>query len=148
MHVSSTKQNVSISLVEENGKISVASADNLLDGRWWISRVNVQGERGKGTGSKLLTKLILEVLKHGKTDIVVAPGGYNEDEEKQFNFYKKNNFIETEEPKLLKYNVKTDLIKDDCRHYPDCIMLMDNGICGNCIFYSTEKPSRNKNKTE
>ena len=23
----------------------------------------------------------------------------------------------------------------DCKHYPDCIMLMENKVCGNCMFY-------------
>jgi hypothetical protein len=101
MNVNSSEQSISVSIVE-NGRLSIASADNMMDGKWWISRVNVQGERGKGTGSKLLQRLVEEILKYGNTDVIVTPGGYNEDEEKQFRFYKKNNFIEIE-PKLFKY---------------------------------------------
>lgn len=105
LHISSTELNISVSLVE-NGRLSTASADNLMDGKWWISRVNVQGTRGNGTGSRLLKTLVDEILKYGKTEIIVAPGGYAEDEEKQFRFYKKNNFVETDEPKLFKYKTE------------------------------------------
>ena len=103
MHINSTHTNVSAMLVTD-GKVSIASIDNLMDGRWWVSRVNVQGtEKGQGTGSKLLKRAIDEVLSYGPADIIVAPGGYSEDEKKQFNFYKKNNFVETSERGLLIY---------------------------------------------
>ena len=84
-----------------DGKISIAQADNLFDGRWWIGRVNVQSEKNKGTGTKLLKRLIEEILKQGNFDIIVAPGGYSDKKEQQINFYKKNGFVETEEKSLL-----------------------------------------------
>lgn len=103
MNINSTNTHVSVSLIS-NGRISIASIDNLMDGRWWISRVNVQGaEKGQGTGSKLLKRAIEAVLSYGPADIVVTPGGYQEDEIKQFNFYKKNGFIETDKKGLLIY---------------------------------------------
>lgn len=103
MNVISTNTTVSVTLVT-NGKVSIASIDNLMDGCWWISRVNVQGvEKGKGTGSKLLQKAIESVLSYGPADIIVAPGGYNEDKEKQFNFYKKNGFVDSSKKGLLIY---------------------------------------------
>lgn len=106
IRVNTSQFNISISEVN-NGKLSIASADNMLDGRWWISRVNVQGiERGQGVGSKLLNKLIEEILFYGETNIVVAPGGYNEDSDKQFNFYRKNGFVDDNEDGLLIYKIK------------------------------------------
>jgi len=102
--INSSEFNVSVSQINNN-KLSVASADNMLDGRWWISRVNVQGvEKGKGLGSQLLQKLISEILFYGETNIIVAPGGYHSDTEKQFNFYRKNGFINANEEGLLIYN--------------------------------------------
>jgi hypothetical protein len=101
IRVNSSEFSVSVMTVN-NGKVSIASADNLLDGRWWISRVNVQGvEKGKGVGSILLQRLLQEVLKLGQTKIIVSPGGYYEDKDRQFNFYKKNGFIESEESSEL-----------------------------------------------
>ena len=77
--ISSTNESISVA-IEKDNKISIASADNLRDGRWWISRVNVLlEEREKGVGSMLLKQLIKEVLKYGPSNIIVAPGGYNMD---------------------------------------------------------------------
>lgn len=103
IRVNTSEFNVSVSQVN-NDKLSIASADNMLDGRWWISRVNVQGvERGKGIGSILLKKLVEEILFYGETNIIVAPGGYHEDSEKQYNFYRKNGFVNFNEEGLLIY---------------------------------------------
>jgi GNAT superfamily N-acetyltransferase len=104
MYINSNKNNVAISLVNNN-QVSVAGIDNLMDGRWWISRVNVQGaERGNGIGSMLLKKAIEEVLKHdASAEIIVAPGGYGGDTDRQYNFYRKNGFVDANEEGLLKY---------------------------------------------
>lgn len=88
--------------------MSVASADYIENGQWWISRVSVfKLHRNKGLGSKLLQQVIKEVIDCKGTSIIVAPGGYEPgNEEKQFNFYKKNGFVETkEEKKLLIYKI-------------------------------------------
>ncbi len=103
INIINTSESVSVSCVTD-GRVSVASIDNLKDGRWWISRVNVQGaEKGKGLGSKLLQTAIKEVLSFGKSEIIVAPGGYTNDIEKQINFYKKNGFSKTNEDGLMTY---------------------------------------------
>ena len=77
--------------------LSVASADKIGD-IWHISRVNVhRAVRGQGLGSKMLQRIIHEVKLHEvKCNIIVHPGGYNEDPERQFAFYKKNGFVERE----------------------------------------------------
>ena len=102
--INSNKDNVSVGLIFNN-TISIANIDHIADGRWWISRVNVQGyEKGSGIGSKLLKKAIEEVFKQDAlANIIVAPGGYDNETEKQFNFYKKNGFIDSDEKGLLIY---------------------------------------------
>jgi hypothetical protein len=103
IHVSKTPTSVSASFVTD-GKLSVASIDFLEGGRWWISRVNVQGaERGKGIGSQLLQKAIEEVLSFDPTEIIVAPGGYGEEPERQINFYKKNGFVKINNNGLMSF---------------------------------------------
>lgn len=101
--INKTIQSVSVGIIID-GKLSVANADNLMDGNWWISRVNVNDKiRGKGIGTTLLKRLINEVLTYGETNIIVAPGGYNADTDKQFHFYEKNGFIKTDEEGMLTY---------------------------------------------
>ncbi len=100
-----TKTTDSISVYHQNGhNISVASIDRIEPNKWWISRVNVKEiDRNKGIGSAMLKMAIEAVLEQEEVEIVVAPGGYNEDYNKQINFYKKNGFVETEENGLLVY---------------------------------------------
>jgi hypothetical protein len=99
-------KNISATYVT-GGKVSIASIDNLMDGRWWISRVNIQGaKKGKGLGSKLLQTAIKEVLSFGETEIIVAPGGYTNNIEKQINFYKKNGFSVINEEGLMAFKAK------------------------------------------
>ena len=105
LNIVKSKESVSVMLVTD-GKVSIASADNLMDGRWWISRVKLQGvQTGKGFGSILLKKLLAEILSFGNTKIIVAPGGYGENTIQQFNFYKKNGFVDTKETGLLIYKI-------------------------------------------
>lgn len=103
LNIVKSQESISVLLVID-GKVSIASADNLMDGRWWISRVKLQGlQTGKGFGTMLLKKLVTEIMSFGDTKIIVAPGGYNENKEQQVNFYKKNGFVDTEEKGLLIY---------------------------------------------
>ena len=45
----------------------------------------------------LLQTILKEIKKHSDgAKVIVFPGGYGADEDKQFNFYKKNGFIESE----------------------------------------------------
>ena len=109
MIVNTSELNVSVSEIN-NDRLSVASADNMMNGSWWISRVNVQGvDKGTGVGSKLLQKLVDEILFYGPTKILVAPGGYHGDTVKQFNFYRKNGFVDGDEEGLLVYQEKISL---------------------------------------
>lgn len=111
LNIIKTNDSVSVTCVVD-GKVSIASIDNLHDGRWWISRVNVQGvEKGKGLGSKLLKKAMEEVFSFSPKEIIVTPGGYNADIKRQVNFYKKNGFKTLVKDGLMSYKVKkTDYI--------------------------------------
>lgn len=94
----STPLNVSV-FTYELCRSSVADANQypLEDDVWWISRVLVHHKaRGKGLGSQLLQRLIKEIKSYRAKAIVVAPGGYNANHNKQINFYTKNGFKEVE----------------------------------------------------
>lgn len=104
LKVVSTDQYVSV-YYRENNNMSVVEMSNMDDNEWMINRANVKSEKSKGLGSLLLKTAIDEVLKYNPISIFVTPGGYNTDTEKQFNFYKKNGFVEMKNvPELLYYS--------------------------------------------
>lgn len=97
--VVSNPQNVSIMYRGSMRDAGIASIDSLGNGQWWISRVLVNNPkiRRQGIGSEILQRAIKEVLKHEpKARIIVSPGGYDMDTESQFNFYRKNGFVDLE----------------------------------------------------
>jgi GNAT superfamily N-acetyltransferase len=97
VHVISTPNNVSIMYRVGPVRSSIASIDRVEGHRWWVSRVLVgdKNTRGQGIGSYLIQKAVKEVLKHDpQAQILVAPGGYDDNTEQQINFYKKNGFVE------------------------------------------------------
>jgi GNAT superfamily N-acetyltransferase len=74
----------------------VAEASWMPDGFWYINRVLVKPPelRGKGIGGQLLERLKQELKEKAKaTLIVVDPGGYGMDVEKQRRFYLKHGFV-------------------------------------------------------
>lgn len=73
---------------------AVAEASKTGTYSWFINRVLVQPEelRSKGIGSILLKRLISEIRKTDAKQIIVTPGGYAMNQDRQFNFYKKNGF--------------------------------------------------------
>lgn len=77
---------------------------------WWINRaiINKPALRNLGIGSTLLKSLLEEITKKDGKKIVVMPGGYGEDIEKQYNFYKKNGFISDifDNDPCLSYTIK------------------------------------------
>jgi len=80
-----------------DGRIATADANLIGENIWWISRVFVPDfMRGSGIGSAILNRLADEVLKNGGTELVVCPGGYFVDGERQRKFYLKNDFKETD----------------------------------------------------
>lgn len=65
------------------------------EGVWWITRALVQPKEccNHGIGSTMLQMLIKELKKYGTKKILVTPGGYNQETERQFHFYEKNGFV-------------------------------------------------------
>lgn len=63
---------------------------------WWIGRCLVTNieRRGQGIGSMLIQRLqaVVSGLRDNRM-IVVSPGGYGVDPEKQYEFYRKHGFI-------------------------------------------------------
>ena len=53
--------------------------------------------RSQGIGSQILQMLLNEIKKQNAKKVIVTPGGYNVDEKRQFNFYIKNGFKQSEE---------------------------------------------------
>ncbi len=110
IHISSSEESISVSHIDESEPgLSVASVDRVCtdEGSWYISRINViKKQRGMGIGSKLLSALINEIKSRSdKGNIIVFPGGYNEDSDKQFSFYKRNGFIDGNKEGMLIYKI-------------------------------------------
>jgi GNAT superfamily N-acetyltransferase len=93
--------NITIMVMDETKTRSVATASanpHVLyppeEHCWWISRVFVQDpHRGQGVGSKILKTLLSEVVKQGGKSVIVTPGGYNADPDKQIRFYENHGFV-------------------------------------------------------
>lgn len=68
--------------------------------QWYVNRALVQGQgnvRGLGIGSRLLSAVKTKAKEMGATRLLVTPGGYGEDPDKQAHFYEKNGFVCTDE---------------------------------------------------
>ena len=93
-----TRDCLSASASFYNGKIDhrgTAEA-TFVDGVWYVNRVLVQPQelRGRGIGTRLLQTLIRELReKAGAEVLVVDPGGYDGDTDRQRRFYKKSGFV-------------------------------------------------------
>lgn len=116
IHVTVTPMSVSVMEVFSPLSSAVASADLYnQQGVWWISRVKVPDKlQGVGVGSRLLKRLIEEVQKQGAKAIVVAPGGYNSDPDRQVQFYVRNGFKPSEADEGL-YRMELVNAEDTCR---------------------------------
>lgn len=83
--------------------IGIINADNMdfaKPGRWWLARANINKpeHRGQGIGSRMMSMIKHELLRQPSfQEVIVTPGGYAEDEEKQKRFYVKNGFVEITE---------------------------------------------------
>lgn len=102
-HIIDAGRNVSVTWLGPGGgylQMGTAAADYLdwLE-HWWVARVIVKdpGMRSKGIGGKLV-QLMLETIKKGKHGkrVIVTPGGYGADESKQFAFYRRQGFVDSD----------------------------------------------------
>jgi GNAT superfamily N-acetyltransferase len=66
----------------------------MEDGVWYLNRAIIRDPkaRGRGVGTTLLTRLLQEVAAQGCTRLIVEPGGYGADPQKQRRFYEKSGF--------------------------------------------------------
>lgn len=90
---------VTVFRTSENSNHSSTASANFVGNYWFINRVlvNPKSHRGQGIGSQLLQTLIKEIKKINDIKIIVTPGGYENDQERQNNFYTKNGFVEEED---------------------------------------------------
>lgn len=91
-----TDDNCSAMILDDIGSIAVAQMGTLENPlTWWVSRVLVRKpeNRGKGYGSLVLRAALKAVMEKtgGMGRVIVAPGGYDNDDRK-FSFYVKNGF--------------------------------------------------------
>lgn len=102
-HVADAGRNISVTWTGPGGgyrQTGTAGAD-FLDwaDHWWVARVIVQdpGMRSKGIGGKLVGLMLDAIKKNGTGKrVIVAPGGYGADESKQFAFYRRQGFVDSE----------------------------------------------------
>lgn len=79
---------------DEQIRHSIASADEVRPGVWWVSRVLVQeGYRGKGIGKELVARLLALCAVQRAEEVQVSPGGYDNDTERQRGFYAACGFV-------------------------------------------------------
>lgn len=92
-------ENCTAMLVDDKGIRARAVAELNIIGspfEWWVARVLVTdpADRGKGLGSQVLQAALRAILvpTAGMARVIVAPGGYDNDQERQRRFYAKNGF--------------------------------------------------------
>lgn len=81
------------------------AAGYRVDQHWVIARVIVRTPemRGRGIGKRMMHMLLEAVVKTTFQVVMVAPGGYNFDQDGQFEFYRKCGFVEVLGQKGLFY---------------------------------------------
>jgi GNAT superfamily N-acetyltransferase len=94
-------------LDKQIGSVAVAQMNALENPyEWWVARVLVSkpGNRGKGYGSQVLQAALKAVMARtdGRGRVIVAPGGYDNDNRK-FLFYLKNGFRCIDEEGLFEW---------------------------------------------
>jgi GNAT superfamily N-acetyltransferase len=104
LHLTSTSQTVTVMLLDDSQRRSrgIASADWMVyadEAVWYVNRVLVTHEkdRGQGIGGMLLDRLLAEVCAQQDGPVIVTPGGYGADPDRQERFYESHGFIRVED---------------------------------------------------
>jgi len=98
VHTTSTPGFVSVSLMCGPVRPSVAEANELGRGVWWVCRVLVnEAYRGGGVGKVLVGLMKAACAERGAEVVQVAPGGYDGDTARQRGFYKACGFEPAED---------------------------------------------------
>lgn len=95
-----------------------ASATELEPGVWYLNRMLVQPEsaRGQGLGTQLLNRLLESISSKPEFQhILVEPGGYGVDPERQLRFYTKYGFKLNEDQTAYQWlkEYRDDQAKDE-----------------------------------
>ena len=86
---------ISASMVRRDWPIGVVEASRMNDAVWYLNRavIRAESDRGKGIGSQLLIELMKKLKEQPDCRrLIVTPGGYGMNPDKQFHFYLKNGF--------------------------------------------------------
>lgn len=93
---------ISVLQTHEGVRSSIASADEVTPGVWWVSRVLVHEKfRGQGLGKELLTRLLALCALQGAELVRVSPGGYDNNTERQRGFYAACGFVPADDDGLM-----------------------------------------------
>ena len=88
IHVTSTPGFVSASWHHQPIGASVAEANEIRPGFWWVCRVKVrEGHQGRGIGKALVGAMKAACAEQGAEVVQVAPGGYDLNTARQRGFY-------------------------------------------------------------
>ncbi len=85
------------------GCVSADSAEYFGAGVWWLARLKIHPDyQRQGFGTALLKRLQEELVKKpGFKRLLVAPGGYNSDPTRLFEFYRRHGFKDREDGALI-----------------------------------------------
>lgn len=78
----------------EDHSVRATAEASRVGNEWWVNRVLVQpaSARCMGLGGQLLEKLKETVAQVGGTSLLVTPGGYSDEWERQHKFYRSHGF--------------------------------------------------------
>jgi len=101
--VVATERNVSVMHTAPGTiRISIANADLIEPGVWWVARVKVDdASQGKGIGSALCAAMKAACAEMGATQVQVCPGGYDGNTKRQAAFYHRNGFEFVDESMMV-----------------------------------------------
>lgn len=108
MNIIATEDCISISIRHAALVASVAEADRMSPGVWWIARVKVADDhQRRGVGRRLVEALLTSCASAGNLrEVQVVPGGYNMKPEEQRAFYAACGFVPEGDDGLMVWRPK------------------------------------------